>query len=911
MPARLTASVLSAAAGGPVTLRVARLAAQGASLLLGRLRGMAAVMLALVVTVAGTAGIVPLCVTDGPAKESASTAPAPATPAGDKPGVRVDRFDDPLPDGAVARIGTTRFRHGDHIDALTFTADGKRLLSFGFDGVRVWDAASGRELRHVAAEAGTRFLWAGFSPDGKLVATTQCQESGILKPSPFTIWDLATGKKVKTLGDATYYGLCFAPNGRLLAAARYDQVVEIWDIAADKQIASWKVHEGRNHVPSLAFAKDGKTLMTASADKAVRFWEPATGKKVRGIDGVVNRHGSLALSSDGKVIAAIELTESPPNVIGGETPLSRIRILDAASGKVLRQLEVPDKKLAFGQINAVRQVALSPDGKTLAGVASDGFVYLWDVHTGKELIHIAAYGPTAVAFSPDGRTLAVATWGHVVHLHDVANGKELPRGSGLRQPARSVGLSADGRTLATPDGPSIALWDAETGKLRRNLDGHEKMVTGVLFSADGRRLISAGADGTLRVWDGATGHALSKTALDLGGAYPGVQGAGLFARREASRLAPSRAARGTTLRLLDVTTGQIVREINPGSFMVHGASLLPDGVSLVVWTGDRKARVWDVRTGKTTREVEYTEAVKTRVGPVAVPFGGRQEAYFAATVSPDGRLIAFGSEKDMIAVHDLADGAELFRIEKLSRGINCLAFSPDGRTLAWGSHSDPRVHLLEVGTGKERHVFTGHRGGVVSLTYSADGKSLVSSGNDTTLLVWDLTVRDGALSAAEIEAGWNDLLGDAPRAYRAVRKLAASPTSVVDFLRRRIKPTAPVDEKRIASLIAALDSDDFAARQKAVTELENLGDLAAPACRKTLAGRPSLEAHRRLERLRKKQITEASNPSAERVRMLRALEILERAGSAEVRQLLAMLAKGAPGSWLAEEAQSALSRLKR
>ncbi len=666
MPASLTASVLRAAAGGPVTARVAHLAAGGATLFVGKLRGMAALILALVVTVAGTAGIATLCVSDNPAKESASTASAPPA-ADDKPRVRVDRFDDPLPDGALARIGTTRFRHGDFIGSLTFTADGKRLLSQGTDGVRVWDAATGRELRHLNAEAGTRFLWAGFSPDGKLVATTQFEDSGIAKASPFTIWDLATGKKVKALGGAIYGCVSFAPSGRLLAAARYDSVVEIWDVAAGKKRASCRAHEGQNRVPSLAFTQDGKTLMTASADKTVCFWEAATGKKLRGIDGVVNTHGSLALSPDGKLIASVDHKESPPNVIGGETPLSRIRILDAAGGKVLRHVEVPAKKLPFGQLNAVRYIALSPDGKTLAGVASDGLVYLWDVHTGKELIRIETFAPTAVAFAPGGKTLAVATWGHAVHLYDVANGKELSRGSGLRYPARSFGLTADGRTLATPDGPSVVLWDCATGKPRRRLDGHEGMVTGVLLSADGNRLISASADGTVRAWDVATGRLLSKLALDPLGVYRGTQALACSPDGKRVVMHSSLGAGGAPLRLLDVATGQTVREINPGNFSVRGASFLPDGRSLVVWTGDRKARVWDVTTGKRMREVEYTEAVKTRMGPVPVGFG-REEAIFTAAVSPDGRLIAFGSENDMIAVHELAEGVELCRIVKLPRG---------------------------------------------------------------------------------------------------------------------------------------------------------------------------------------------------------------------------------------------------
>jgi RNA polymerase sigma factor (sigma-70 family) len=910
LPADLASTVLGAAAGGPVAARVARLASQGGPFLAGKLWGAAALMLVVVATIAGTA-IAPLWLTAGSAKEAASSASASPAPADERSRARVDLFGDPLPEGAVARIGTTRFRHGGYIYSLAITADGNRVLSYGSDSIHVWDAATGRELRRLAAETGTQFLSVGFSADGKLAATTQGGAGGPLRPGPVTLWDLRSGKKVKALGNALYYSACFAPDGRLLAASRYDHVVETWDVAGGKRLASWQAHEGRSRAPSLAFTGDGKVLMTAGIDKAVCFWEAATGKKLRRLDGIVNTHNSLALFPDGKWIASVEHKASPPLVMGGETPLPNIRILDATTGKVVRQVQTPVRKLPFGRVNTVRHLCLSPDGKTLAGVATDYFVYLWDMHTGKELSRIESIAPTAVAFLPDGKALAVATYGHAVHLYDVASGKELPRGRGLRHPARYVGITPDGRALATPDSPSIQLWDGATGKRGRRLDGHEGWVISMLLSADGRRLISTGGDETVRAWDVATGKPLCKVTLRLGGDYPGVQalacspdGKRVVARGEV-------AHRGTPLRLLDMTTGQSVGQIETGKHIVHGAAFLPDGRSLVVWTGDRKARVWDLNTGKIRREVQYTEGVRAHKGPVPVPVGGLADAFFTAAVSPDGQLIAFGSDKDLIAVHELDGGAELCRVEKLARGVGCLAFSPDGRTLAWGSHDDPSIHLLEVATGRERQAFTGHRGGVVSLGYSADGKTLVSSGNDTTLLVWDLRIRGGALSAREIDARWNELLGDAPLAYQAVRKLAAAPAPVVEFLRRQIKPVAPIDEKRIARLITALDSDDYQERQKAEAELENLGELATPAYRKALASRPSVEAYRRLERLRKKQLAEARKPSAQRVRLVRAVEILERAGTDEARKLLATLAKGAPGALLTEQARAALGRLRR
>jgi len=150
---------------------------------------------------------------------------------------------------------------------------------------------------------------------------------------------------------------------------------------------------------------------------------------------------------------------------------------------------------------------------------------------------------------------------------------------------------------------------------------------------------------------------------------------------------------------------------------------------------------------------------------------------------------------------------------------------------------------------------------------------------------------------------------DSVRAYDAIRRLSVSPHELIAFFRQHLKPVATADEKRIAQLIADLDSDEFAAREKATRELEALGEAAAEPCRTALTGNPSIESRRRLERLLSKQIHDMGQPSAERLRTLRALEVLERARTPEARQLLTTLAKGAPGAWLTREAKAALERL--
>jgi hypothetical protein len=246
----------------------------------------------------------------------------------------------------------------------------------------------------------------------------------------------------------------------------------------------------------------------------------------------------------------------------------------------------------------------------------------------------------------------------------------------------------------------------------------------------------------------------------------------------------------------------------------------------------------------------------------------------------------------------------------------CLALSPDGRYLALAQES-PEIRLWDVRAGREVGQLAGHEGGVVSLLFAPDGKHLFSGGTDTTVLTWDLTrltqpdpAPSAELSGRALDGLWTDLAGkDAARAFEAIRKLSASPDQAVTLLKDCVRPATPPDPKRLAHLLADLDSDRFELRRQAQSDLEGLGELAEPALRQALAGDPPLDLRQRLERLLDRLSGQV--PPAGQLRDLRAVELLELLGSSEARQLIEVLAGGAPEARLTREARSALRRLTR
>ena len=314
---------------------------------------------------------------------------------------------------------------------------------------------------------------------------------------------------------------------------------------------------------------------------------------------------------------------------------------------------------------------------------------------------------------------------------------------------------------------------------------------------------------------------------------------------------------------------------------------------------DKTVRVWEVATGKELRRLD-----------------GHQGWVFAVVFSSDGRLLASGDGGDepTIRVWHAASGREVRRFRVPPRGTHYLNFSTDGKTLA-STGRDQTIRLWELATGQERARLRGTDYAISGVAFSPAGRMLVSGSQDSTALIWDVTglMRDGRLptvsvSPQKLKTLWAELAeGDAAKAWRALWALSASAKQTVPLLNEQLSPASIVSAERITRLIADLDSDQFAVREKTERQLEKIGEEAEAALRKTLAARPSAEVRRRVEQLLEK--LERGILPGTRLQQLRAIEVLEHIGTPDAQEVLKKLAKGAPEARLTQEAKAALARL--
>jgi RNA polymerase sigma factor (sigma-70 family) len=675
--------------------------------------------------------------------------------ADERPAPGRDLYGDPLPAGAALRLGTVRFRHEGHWGdgaGVLFSPDGKTVVTWG-NGflLRFWETASGRMLGEVRSEEAL-FEFLAWSPDGRSLASAGSgrKKGDTEGPGLVRLWDAATRKEVRTMAwpdPAVPRQVAFTPDGKQLVATASDGSVRFWDVATGAEALRFQF--GGGALRALALAPGGKLVAAAGdnyatrGDRSVHLWEWASNKPARKLPAPERGVTALAFAPDGKTLAA------------GSDDRHGVYLWDVASGRLRWRLSEPDGG------NLVRGLAFTPDGKTLAATAFSykpshfvGGVTLYDLAAGEPRRRLVSDGesPEGVAVSRDGKWLAART-GSGARVWELPGGREVGgEAAGHRSPAKQVVATAGGLIVTAGDDTTVRLWDAATGRQRHRLD-HGGWVRAVAVSPDGRRVASSSMDDYVRVWDAASGREIYKLA-----------GHGEVGGRRSLGFTPDGRrllsfGDDYYLRVWDVRNGKAVAEhaIRPTGVNVPDEDSderglgMPPGMAPSLFSADgkvvllqylREAFVFDVATGKDRRKLTlpgFGMGDQAALSPDGRSLVAAKYGEVGGVPLPGGKTRLVYPDTHPVALFDAGTGREVWLAFAPGYLAGAVAFSPDGKLVAAsGEGPQGRILLLDAANGKEAGAVEGVTEPVYSLAFTPDGKRLIAGMRDTTVLVWDL-----------------------------------------------------------------------------------------------------------------------------------------------------------------------------
>ena len=656
----------------------------------------------------------------------------PAAAAAD-PAPRTDQVGDPLPPGAVARVGTARFLPHPYLNRVFFTAAGATVLGWGSDNVvQYWEATTGKPAADLR-DPDFRTFRVDVSPDGTRLALFGSDVHG--RPAPDTllrVYDVATRKPLwsKVIDDVYHYqhevrysldgkrlitgtnvdlrvwdantgaviatqkapfgytGLILAPDGK--RAAGGEQSLWVWDWEAGGPPKAMALKPDRRFFNYLAFSPDSKTIYVAQAGREADGYDVASGGFVGTAAEAVARW--RAVSPDGKTEATAHYDK--------DKHAGSVILRDVRTGKEVGRLSSGASMVTDGR--------WSKDGTRLAGAAAFR-CWVWDVKTGK------AFGPTvpchtanvnSLVFTSDGRLLSGSD-DRTIRAWDPKTGKELARFETDDRPWQ-IAASPDGSLLGWAGEPGkVRVWDAKSGKemfkLRWTLN-RTGGVTRTVFTADDQSLLTFSTDQYLRSWDLLTGKLKSERRYRPAALGPESDDArnqdlGLL------RITADVGADGNTLVLgvrkdvyvYSAITGKERFKLEADERQVETVVLSADGKRLAT-AGVGPAPPPNPAAGMMDRPTHYQVSVwdmteAKRVTRFRVP----GSSFFGVLAfTPDGKRVVTGSADEALRFWDATTGTLVGLIE-LPRVARKIAFTPDGKRLAV-AFSDPTILVYDVET---------------------------------------------------------------------------------------------------------------------------------------------------------------------------------------------------------------------
>ncbi|MHC4401517.1 MAG: M56 family metallopeptidase [Planctomycetota bacterium] len=659
-----------------------------------------------------------------------------------------------FPEYAVRRYGSTGVVPQLSKTGTATTADGRLAATVGPNGsISLWDIPADRRIATLMSNTSSPFpgVHLAFSPDESKVLA-----NGFVR---LQMWDLATHRLLFETPENWRYEIVSAilsADGAVVATCHEDMMVHIWDANTGQELLVLPVPKKHGDLLELAFSPDGNLIAAGTRKGCVSVWDLDAGRQLRLIERAHPRGiNALLFSPDGRQLYTgghrSGAYETAPGVTWARH-LSEITAWDLATGKRMIEFKPPEEWEGYPGLG------LSDDGKQLYSLHNEKFA-VWDAGTGalKQVMDRDRLGPPV---GPADEFITIHGPRSRLRRYSVDSRDRLVKADKPAVPIDMALLSDDGKRLITAGIGKVHVWDAARGMLTHTLDaGFSVQAVGDL-SSEGLVFAVAGLNdrqqavirSQVRAWERYTGALQYAARIEGRGRKLAISPDGrllaVISHTDTDSKHDAWAVKEGSIEVLEAVTGNRVASLKVPTSREMALRFSPSSDAIASIAGS-EFRLWDIKSGEARKSFELER--HTRVVPPGRPMAGssRRTQFYAAAVSPDLHwAVTTGLGDERVFVWNIEEGSKHKDLAIQGLFTTELAISPDSRLLAVSArlsqnHDDPKKNTITVWDIRQgRQLLSLEPDPKTlpnSISFSADGKYLLSASGASSVILWDLS----------------------------------------------------------------------------------------------------------------------------------------------------------------------------